>query len=213
TGFLGRDGGTFRAEIYEQVLAAEAQRQRIIGDRPAVRDEGRDDRIMIKVLCPHRRRASSLRARASVHRPDAGRTRFAGSGARITAFAKELRSDWQAGFSTLRPSCHAMVRSGEALAAHGPRRPHKSYAAGGSNRPSGRPSRRTHGPFGVPRGGSGRPAVQSIAGSGGSHLMGERTGGTWWGRGAAELPGGEEAGLEVRGGSGRGRGLTGALAL
>src|SRR5262249_16883390 len=40
--------------------------------------------------------------------PDAGRTRFVGSGARITAFAKELRSDWQAGFSTLRPSCHAM---------------------------------------------------------------------------------------------------------
>jgi HEAT repeat protein len=43
--------------------------------------------------------------------------------------------------------------------------------------------------------------------------MGERTGGTWWGREAADLPEGEEAGRDVRGHRRRGRVLTGPMSL
>src|SRR5579885_1265336 len=44
-------------------------------------------------------------------------------------------------------------------------------------------------------------------------VMGEKAGGTWWGRGAGDSPGGEGAGASARGERGRGRGLTGPLAL
>src|SRR5689334_19437434 len=66
--------------------------------------------------------------------------------------------------------------------------------------------------FGNVRGRAMRSAVQSTAG-GRRISMGERTGETWWGREAADLPEGEQAGPVARGEGRRGRGLTGPLAL
>jgi hypothetical protein len=52
----GANGALRRAEVDVKIAPAERERQRIVRDLPAIRDQGADNGVMVEVTCGHLRR-------------------------------------------------------------------------------------------------------------------------------------------------------------